>query len=202
MRSIRCWVAALVLLQSSIFGTAWAQQPLPSWSSRAAEADLSNDVLQATYFHRGPSWSVPSALDFGALVSVDRQFIGSSTLLLGTVYTPIPRFTLAFGPKAYLGILAGRGKTDVLGIGAGASARWDLIRAIGFGVFGNIYYVPNVLVFGSGHSVTDVSLGGEVNVTPRLVAVGGYRFLNFTLNDQPDDKVLDEVFIGLRWQFR
>jgi hypothetical protein len=31
--------------------------------------------------------------------------------------------------------------------------------------------------------------------------LGGYRWLKFTLFDQPDEKVANELFAGVRWQF-
>jgi len=48
----------------------------------------------------------------------------------------------------------------------------------------------------SGGFYTGAQLAGRLHV------LGGYRWLKFTLVGEPDEKVANELFAGVRWQLR
>ncbi len=189
---------------------ALGEEPLPVVTAtrasvtRALEATFGNDVAQLTYYTPAPIEGVQSSLDYGALIATSRQFIASTALLFRSDLGIFSNFELDIGPKAYLAFLQGTGtaKSDVAAISAGASARVDLYRPWGVAVFGSFFYSPNVMTFGSANNIYDVTAGAEARIASQLVAVGGYRWLKFTLELQPDNRLSNELFVGVRWQFR
>lgn len=46
----------------------------------------------------------------------------------------------------------------------------------------------------------DFTVGAEIRAAGRLYAIGGYRWLKFNLVNEPNDKVSNELFAGVRWQ--
>lgn len=85
-------------------------------------------------------------------------------------------------------------------VALGANVRYELIRRIGLAAFGSSFYSPGVLTFGSAHNLYDFTAGGEVQFASRLTGLAGYRWLKFTLVNEPDEKVANELFAGLRWR--
>ena len=182
---------------------AFGEEPLPAGVTRAAEATIGNDIAQFTYFTPAPINGVQSSLDYGALIANSRQFIGTTALLFRSDLGILANFELDAGPKAYLALLQGTGtaKSDVAAISVGASARFDLYPPWGVAVFGSFFYSPNVLTFGSANNIYDLTAGAEARLASHLVAVGGYRWLKFTIELQSDNRLSNELFVGIRWQF-
>jgi YfaZ precursor len=206
-------LSSVVILCSGMLGQALpalGEEPMPyvtatrTTVSRALEATFGNDIAQVTYYTPAPIEGVQAALDYGALIATSRQFIGSSALLFRSDLGLISNFELYFGPKAYLAFLQGEGtaKSDVAAIAGGVSTRVDLYPPWGVAVFGSFFYSPNVLTFGSANNLYDLTAGAEARIASQLVAVGGYRWLKFTLQLQSDNRLSNELFIGVRWQFR
>jgi hypothetical protein len=189
---------------------ALGEEPLPTATatrpgvSNALEATFGNDIAQLTYYTPAPIEGVQGSLDYGALIATSRQFIGSTALLFRTDLGIFQNFELEIGPKAYLAFLQGEGtaKSDVAAIAGGASARVDLYPPWGIAVFGSFFYSPNVLTFGSANNLYDLTAGAEARIASQLVAVGGYRWLKFTLQLQSDNRLSNELFVGVRWQFK
>ena len=48
----------------------------------------------------------------------------------------------------------------------------------------------------------DFTAGAEARLSGRRYVMGGYRWLKFTLVNEPDEKVSNEVFAGVRWQLK
>ena len=179
----------------------YAQEPRPAGAHSYISANVGNSVLQLRYL--GPSPVNPSStttdLDYGLLLSEDRDIIGSAALLFHTDLNFVPGLTIAVGPQAYLALLNAPQKTDVAAVAFGGSARYEF-QQWGFAVFGSAFYSPGVLTFGNAHNLYDFLAGAEMGFTPRLVGQAGYRWLKFTLVGEPDDRVGNEVFAGLRWR--
>lgn len=181
-------------------GAAPAQEPRPSDSARAVEATVGNTILQVRYFTESPLGPAKSDLDFGILLSENNDFIGSAALMFDTDLGQVPRLRFQIGPQAYLTRLVAQRKTDVFALAAGANARYELIPRLGVAAFGSAFYSPGVLTFGSAHNLYDFSAGAEIRFASRLTGMAGYRWLKFTLVNQPDIKVQNELFAGIRWQ--
>ena len=182
---------------------AQAEEPLPEGVTRAAEATFGNDVGQLTYYTPAPFDNIKSSLDYGALIATNRQFVLSTALLFGTDLGLFSRLHLEFGPKVYMAFLEGsEAKNNVLALSGGVTARFDISRSWGLAAFGSFFYSPNVLTFGTANNLYDAIAGAEARLASQLVGVAGYRWLKFTINLQPNNKISNELFVGIRWQFR
>lgn len=185
-------------------GALHAQEPRPTGINTALEATGGNSVLQLRYLSPSP-WTVTgrgSDLDYGFLLSENRDIIGSAALMFHTDLHLLPGLTLDVGPQGYLALLSGLNKTDVFAVAFGAAARYLLIPRWGIAAYGSAFYSPGVLTFGSAHNLYDFTAGAEVRFTPRLSGLAGYRWLKFTTVAEPDVRVQNELFAGLRWQPR
>ncbi|HVO47497.1 MAG TPA: YfaZ family outer membrane protein [Steroidobacteraceae bacterium] len=177
-----------------------AQTPLDSSTASAVDATVGNRVLQLRYLTPAPFSGIGGNLDYGVLLTENREFIGSAALMFDTDIVPLSRLKLQVGPRLDLAWLDAGQKTDVFAASFGAAARYDLIPKIGLSVFGSGFYSPGVLTFGSAHNMYDFTAGAEARLAGRLYVLGGYRWLKFTLVNEPDEKVSNELFAGVRWQ--
>jgi YfaZ precursor len=186
-----------------------AQEALPAGVQSAAEAQAGNNMFQATYYSTAPISAIAGMrdyLDYGLLITPEREIVASTALLFDTEFfhrlIPIPRFRIQIGPKVYAAALNGNGKTNTLALALGGNVRFDIIPRIGLAAFGSAFYGPNVLDFGAGNSMYEFTAGGEVRVVSSLVGVAGYHWLRFSLANGPNDDVANQLFVGLRWDFR
>lgn len=193
----------LILLAGSALH---AQEPRPADTTTAIEAMGGNSVAQLRYLAPSP-WAATgrgrSDLDYGFLLSESRDIILSTALMFHTDLDLVPGLTIDVGPQGYLALLSAVKKTDVFAVAFGADARYllpFLTPRLGIAAFGSAYYSPGVLTFGSAHNLYDFTAGAEVQLTPRLAGQAGYRWLKFTTVDEPDVRVQNEVFAGLRWR--
>jgi hypothetical protein len=180
--------------------SAMAQLPVARDTQSAVEAVVGNQVLQARYYGRSPFSGIGSNLDYGVLLTEDREFVGSTALMFDTDIVPLSGFRLQVGPELSLAWLDAGKKTDVFAASFGASARYELLPRWGLTALGSAFYSPGVLTFGNAHNVYDFTAGAEARLAGRLYILGGYRWFKFTLVDQPDEKVANELFAGIRWQ--
>jgi hypothetical protein len=179
-----------------------AQTPLGDTTARAIDATVGNQVLQLRYLDRSPFSQAAGNLDYGALLTENREFVASAALMFDTNFVPVSRLHLQLGPQANLAWLATGSKTDVFALALGAGARYDLIRRLGISAFGSVFYSPGVLTFGQAHNLYDFTAGGEVRLAGRLYGLAGYRWFKFTLVNQPDERLVNELFAGVRWQLQ
>lgn len=198
MRRHTTYLATLLMIIP--IGVLHAQEPRPAGTSTAVEATAGNSVLQLRYLAPSPLTGTRSDLDYGFLLSEDRDLIASAALMFHTDLNLVPRLTLEVGGQGYLALLSAVQKTDVFAAAFGANARYLILRRWGVAAFGSAFYSPGVLTFGSAHNLYDITAGGEVRFTPRLTGLAGYRWLKFTTVNEPDVRVQNEVFAGLRWK--
>lgn len=179
-----------------------AQEPRPAGTGSYLGATIGNSVLQLRYLAPSPvnPANTGTDLDYGLLLSEDRDIIASAAMLFRADLDLVPGLTFAVGPQAYVALLNAAQKTDVAAIAFGGNARYEVLRRYGIAVFGSAFYSPGVITFGNAHNLYDFEAGGEVRFTSRLIGEAGYRWLKFTLVGQPDDRVGNEVFAGLRWR--
>lgn len=194
---------ALSLLLLIAGGALRAQEPRPPGTNTAIEATAGNSALQLQYL--APSSFARlgrSDLDYGFLLSQNRNIIGSAALMFHTNLHIVPNLTIDVGPKGYLALLSDVNKTDVFAVAFGVDARYVLLPRWGIAAFGSAFYSPTVLTFGSADNVYDFSAGADVRFTPRLSGLAGYRWYKYTTIAEPDIVVQREVFAGLRWRLR
>jgi hypothetical protein len=196
---MRAYVLSICSLLLAAGGVG-AQVPRPPDSNRVVDATIGNKVLQLRYLTESPVGPAKSDLDYGLLVTENNDLIGSAALMFGTNLDQVPRLRFEIGPQAYLARLVAQQKTDVFALAAGANVRYDIIRRLGLAAVGSAFYSPGVLTFGSAHNLYDFTAGVELTFASRLTGMAGYRWMKFTLVNQPDIKVQNELFAGLRWQ--
>jgi hypothetical protein len=177
-----------------------SQTPLGSNDERAVDATAGNQVLQLRYLGGSPVKDINGSLDYGLLLTENREFVASAAWMFDTDIVPLSRLRLQMGPQADLAWLATGSKTDVFALSVGASARYELIRRLGLSAFGSAFYSPGVLTFGPAHNLYDFTAGAEIRLAGRLFALGGYRWFKFTLVNEPDERLANELFAGVRWQ--
>ncbi|HEY2037834.1 MAG TPA: YfaZ family outer membrane protein [Steroidobacteraceae bacterium] len=183
-----------------------AQEPRPNDASTYVEATGGNSVLQLRYLAPSP-WPATgggarSDLDYGFLLSENRDIILSSALMFHTNLHLLPGLSIDIGPQGYLALLSAVNKTDVFAVAFGADARYVLLPRWGIAAFGSAYYSPGVLTFGSAHNLYDFTAGAQIQFTPKLAGLAGYRWLKFTTVNEPDVRVQNELFAGLRWRLQ
>jgi hypothetical protein len=200
MRSWSVILLAGCALMASVVSP--AQTPLASSSERAVEATVGNQVLQLRYLGQSPFSEIGNNLDYGVLLTENREFVASASLMFDTNFVPLSRLRLQFGPQANLAWLAAGSKTNVFALAVGASARYELIRRLGLSAFGSAFYSPGVVTFGQAHNLYDFTAGAEVKLAGRLYGLAGYRWFKFTLVNEPDEKLVNELFAGVRWQLQ
>lgn len=199
--AMRYLLTAVLLTCAPLYTTAaLAQTPLESDTATAVDATVGNQVLQLRYLGRSPWPQLDGNLDYGVLLTENREFVASAAFMFDTNFVPLSRLRLQIGPQANLAWLATGSKTDVFALAVGASARYDLIRRLGLSAFGSAFYSPGVLTFGQAHNMYDFTAGAEVHLASRLYGMAGYRWFKFTLVNQPDEKLVNELFAGVRWQ--
>ena len=143
-----------------------------------------------------------SDLDYGFLLSENRDIVGSAALMFHTHLHLLPRLTLDVGPQGYLALLSDIRKTDVFAVALGASARYGIVPRWHVSLFGSAFYSPGVLTFGSADDLYDLTAGARMRFTRHLAGLAGYRWLKFTTSGEPSVYVQNEVFVGLAWKLR
>jgi hypothetical protein len=164
-----------------------AQMPIARTTQSAVEAVIGNQVLQARYFGNSPFSGVGSNLDYGAL-------------MFDTDIIPVPGLRFQVGPQLSLAWPEAGNKTDVFAASLGAGVRYEILPRFGLAAVGSAFYSPGVLTFGNAHNMYDFTAGAEARLAGRLHVIGGYRWLKFTLVNEPDERVANELFAGVRWQ--
>lgn len=185
-------------------GALHAQEPLPPGTRTAVEATAGNSALQLRYLAPSPWAATPrgSDLDYGFLLTQNRNLIGSTALMFHTDLHIVPNLTIDVGPQGYLALLSDINKTDIFAVAFGVNARYVLLPRWGISAFGSAFYSPTVLTFGQADNIYDFTAGADVRFTPRLSGLAGYRWFKITTIAEPDIVVQREVFAGLRWQLR
>jgi hypothetical protein len=170
-------------------------------TKQAVMGTIGNDALQLGFMsHDDPVHTAD--LDLGFLITENRQFLATGALMFGTDITQVPGLAVRFGPKGYLGWLEGVGKTQIAAIAGGVSARYDVLPDQGVAVVMHAFFSPNILTFGVANNVYDFLAGAEYRADDRFTVLAGYRWLKITLSNQPDNKLLNEVYAGVRYRFK
>ena len=195
MRIIR---PILFMMAATTAGFAQAQEPAER--AYSLEAYVSSEAIQAQYI-REMSVSEIGKAEFGAGVffNEDRDLIGMGTAL-AVIGRPdsLTRFIIRAGTRLYGAFLNGEDE-DVFGVSVGGDARYLMGRNRGNSLVLNLFYAPDILVFGSADGVRDVSLRFETGLQGNTTIFVGYRSLQFDL--AVSRKVDDSVHIGARHTF-
>jgi hypothetical protein len=132
------------------------------------------------------------------LVGEKPQFVATAAYMFHTDFA-VPGLVINVGPQGYLGWLNGTGKTQAFALAGGVNARYEVVPSWHLGVYGYAFFSPGIITFGA-KNLYDFSAGADVHVTENLTVLAGYRWMKFTLENQPDDEVQNEVYAGLRWR--
>jgi hypothetical protein len=164
------------------------------------ELALSNDTLQLRYIAGGERVGVDgSRLAGGFFLGEERDIVLSGGLLFPANFG-IRRLQIGFGPQAYAALLEDE-NDDVLALSIGTEVRF-FIDPDRLAVSGQAYYSPDIMTFGSGDNLTDLSARVELRVAPELQAFAGMRWFEFDLIDGGGERTLqEEVFVGIGYRF-
>lgn len=192
---MRAPISIMLFLASLCAGSIQAQEA--AQPPREGEIMLTDESLQLTYITDGAGIGVDnSEIRIGGFLNEQRDIVGSAELLVEANRLRYNRFEISFGPKAY-GVLLGDEDQDVFSIAVGGEARFELLRRSNVDVVGRGWYAPDILTFGTGDRMYDVSGHIELPLTDRVIGLAGYRY--FKVNGLTDDTVLENsVFLGIR----
>jgi hypothetical protein len=168
--------------------------PRPSIS-----AAFSDQTLQLRYLKETRVLQNRSDLGYGLYLTENRAFVASAALMLDTELNLLPHLQFQVGPQVYAALLP-KPHNDALAIAVGAQARYDLVPSRGIAIVGDAFYSPSILTFGKARNVYDFSAGAELRFLKRMTGFAGYRWFKFSLNDAPDERLQNEIFVGLRWR--
>lgn len=175
-----------------------AQAPPRPTNSNAIDLTAGQRALQFNYLTQSPFSGVANDLDYGFLLSKNRDLIGTGALMWDASFLELHRVRVQVGPRADIALL-NTNNTDVVAIYAGADASIELIRRLHFSVYGSAFWAPSVLIFGQAKSVTDFIAGGQIELVSHLSVLAGYRWFRFYLTNGPSENVDNTVFVGFRW---
>ncbi|MBA3565035.1 MAG: hypothetical protein H0W33_13720 [Gammaproteobacteria bacterium] len=161
------------------------------------EVMLTDESIQLTYITDGGGIGVENGeLQVGGFLNEQRDIVGSAALLVEATRLRYRRFEVSFGPKAYAALL-GDADEDIFSIAVGGEVRFDLLRRSGVDLVAQGWYAPDILTFGTGDRMYDLSGMVELPLTERVTGFAGYRY--FKVNGIIDDTVLENsVFLGIR----
>lgn len=194
----RAVAASLFLLLLTLDARAVSAAELLPRSGTAIDLFASQQTLQFVYETQAPISGLPNSLDFGFLLSKNRDLIGSGALMFDASYLQFHRLRIQIGPRADIALL-NTNNTDIVAFYAGADASIELIQRLHLSVFGSAFWAPSVLIFGQGKSVTDFIAGGNIELLSHLSVMAGYRWFRFYLTNGPSENVSNTAFVGFRW---
>lgn len=197
----------IIVLIASGWTTTYAQEPLTGERHlRSVGVYISEDAIDVEYLQeRDVSQVGRTQLSASAFFNETRDLIamGSALMIIGEPQA-FQRFSLRAGPRVYAGFLNSENE-DIFGIGIGGEARYVLGPEFGGSVVLELFYAPDILVFGNADGVRDTTLRFEAGMPQNVAREGrtslfvGYRNLEFDMafNRQVDDN----VHIGFRHVF-
>jgi hypothetical protein len=176
-------------------------QDAKSEADSVAEIALSDETLQLRYIDTGDYVGVEGSRLAGAFfLSEDRDVVLSAGLQFPTDFDLGP-LSFTFGPQLYAALLDEE-NSDVMAISIGAEVRLDVIPSLGLAIAGHAYYAPDVLTFGSGDNLTDLSARLEVGLADSVTLFGGMRWFEFDLIEGAGKRTLqEELFAGFGYRF-
>lgn len=200
LRSARI-VASLGLLLSSPVLAQERDDQRDDENVSTGEIALSNDTLQIRYIGSGEVIGVDDGRIVGTMfLGEERDFVLSGALLF-PADLGVPRLQLSFGPQVYAALLRDE-NDDVMAISVGTVARFFIDRGRRLAIAGHAFYAPDILTFGSGDNLTDLSARVEFGAAPRVQVFAGMRWFEFDLTDGSGERTLqEEVFVGLGYRF-
>lgn len=169
-------------------------------NARSLELDLSDDTVQLRFDTPTHAGGENSRLIYSLFLSEDRDVVGSAALLLDSNLN-FGGFHIRFGPQAYAALLNDENE-DVFSLALGVDARFNLVQSRGIAIAGSAFYGPDVLTFGSADNVRDFAVWAEMQVTDRLTALGGYRWLKLDLVMSQQRELQNQIFVGARYQLQ
>jgi hypothetical protein len=178
------------------------EEPLDPHTKQAVMGEIGNDALQLAYMTHGDPLH-NGDLDLGVLItSSQHQVLATGAVMFGADIDQVPGLAVRFGPILYMGWLEGGDRNQVAAIGGGLSARYDISQVPGLGATIHAFFSPKVLTFGVARNFYDFLAGAEYRVNDHFTILAGYRWLKITMENQPDNKLLNEVYAGVRYRIK
>ena len=166
------------------------------------EMYLSEDAIQGRYVREIDVDVVGRAqVDAGVFFNEDRDLVAMVSGFSSIGGTDrFPRFQLRAGVRVY-GTFLSLENEDVFGLGVGGDARYFLGRDRGSAIALELFYSPDITVFGTANNIKDASVRFEMGLRANTTVFVGYRTFEIDLTDRGTRDLDDDIHIGFRSQF-
>lgn len=191
----------LLLLAAGLAVTAPSLAQVATQDEHEIELYLSEDAVQGRYV-REIDVDVVGRAEVGAGVffNEQRDLVAIATGLSRIGGTDrFPRFELRGGIRVY-GAFLSLENEDVFGLGIGGDARYFLGPDRGSAIVLELFYAPDIAVFGTANNIKDASVRFEVGLRANTTVFVGYRTFEIDLLAGTRD-LDDDIHIGFRSQF-
>ena len=159
----------------------------------------SDKALEVQYQKPGELFSLGnSSSSVGFLLNEERDNAFIGTVMFEAEPALLRAINFEFGVKALAGFIANE-NNDIFGIGLNLAASYDLaIEAFPIHLSAEVGYAPDILSFGQADRIIDWNVRAGTDITKKLHAFVGFRFLQFDTRPG-DDEIDDRVHIGVSW---
>lgn len=170
-----------------------------SSKDRSIQLYASDKTAEFLYEREGPLLGLQNTRsNAGFIFSEERDNALTGSIMYDSNQTLIPSVNLAFGLKAFAGLLSIE-NADVFGLGASIEASYLLpIQKFPLELSAALNYAPDILTFGQSDRIIDWNVRAGIPLTSQIDGFIGFRFLQF--DTRPGDLELDDhVHLGIRW---
>jgi opacity protein-like surface antigen len=168
------------------------------------EVALSTETAQFTF--RSDSSLIGwggADLGVGFFFNDDNSWLVDGSLMQMRQASEDAPLTFGVGVKAYAGAIDGNNYNDnVVALAIGGEVRYTIPGTMPMAVYGRGFYAPAITSFADADSVTDLTVGFQIEAMPQTIGFIGIRHLEVGLEDHNDYNADDDnIHIGVRLTF-
>jgi len=168
------------------------------------EAALSTKTAQFTF--RSDSSLIGwggADLGVGFFFNDDDSWLVDGSLMQMRQASEDAPLTFGVGVKAYAGSIDDNNNDeDVVAFALGGEVRYTIPGTMPMAVYGRGFYAPAITSFADADSVTDLTVGFQIEAMPQTIGFVGIRHLEIGIDGDGDYKADDDnIHIGVRLTF-
>jgi len=168
------------------------------------EAALSTKTAQFTF--RSDSSLIGwggADLGVGFFFNDDDSWLVDGSLMQMRQASEDAPLTFGVGVKAYAGSIDDdNNDEDVVAFALGGEVRYTIPGTMPMAVYGRGFYAPAITSFADADSVTDLTVGFQIEAMPQTIGFVGIRHLEIGIDGDGDYKADDDnIHIGVRLTF-
>lgn len=159
----------------------------------------SDKALEVQYQKPGELFNLGnSSSSVGFLLNEERDNAFIGTIMFEAEPALLRAINFEFGVRSIIGFIANE-NNDIFGIGLNLAASYDLpVEQFPIHLSAEVGYAPDILSFGQADRIIDWNVRVGTDITKKLHAFVGFRFLQFDTRPG-DDELDDRVHIGVSW---